>query len=132
MIKVLSLHKWYAKDKPDAPMVGFNEFKVEEWIEANQDVEIRCEWERMTLLAGEIKSRILFTGTKYYTDKKTGKQYRLVNFAWKKDKVGSDPVKQRQARKDKKKATMLKAYELSNKLHAQDPEAWYKKYVLGQ
>lgn len=124
MIKHLVLHKWYPKTTNKA-MVGIPEDDVNAWVEANEDVQIRCEWEEMTIPAEELIKRIAF---KHTVTAKDGTKVVLVNFEWEKD--GTKAEKARQKRKDKKKATMLKAYELSNKLRAQDPDAWYKKHVL--
>jgi hypothetical protein len=125
MIHHLVLHKWYSKTNPDKPMIGIPENDVNYWLEANEDIQIRCEWEIMTISVEDLQARILF---KHTITAKDGTKITLVNFAWEKD--GTEAEKKRQKINDKKKATMMKAYELSNKLHQQDPEAWYKKYVL--
>jgi len=94
MIKYLILHKWYSKTSPAKAMVGVPESDVNDWLGANDDVEIRCEWEVMTIPAKDLKERILF---KHTITLKSGAKSTLVNFAWEKD--GADAEKRKQKRK---------------------------------
>ena len=129
--KVLVLNKWIPDDKnPGFAMVAFRDIELKRAKEKDCEfIEVRTNFETMTLPLEGIDKKV--KSSRPVTDKATGTMQTLLYFIWKKDIVGDDPVKKKEAAKARKKATMMKAYELSNKLHEQDPEAWYKKYVLG-
>ena len=92
-------------------------------------LEIHCEGEIMTIPLEDLDKLVKFSKGPF-KDNYGRTPYMVLYYWWKKDKVGKDPIKRKKALKEKKKYTTVKAYELSNKLHEQDPDEWFRKYVL--
>ncbi len=108
MIKIYIRNKWKG-------MVALRDNDIDKAKEAGEDIELRCEWETMTVPLVEIDKRIKFIKGPF-KDKFNGETYNLVYFWWTKDKIGNDPGKKRQETKDKKKRAISKAWEATHNL----------------
>ena len=129
MINILVLNKWRPeKDNPNFAMVAIRDKYIKEAEEKNEDIQIKCEWETMTIPVEEARKRIRFS--RPVADKATGLLQLLAYFIWNKDPAPRSKEAIKQAAKIRKKAKKQKILDEAAALYAKDPDAWRRKYTV--